>query len=116
MSFTEGELKWIRRHTEKSLKELNNMKPTSPILKSSILKWLYNIMETGIITISDNKKDFIKEKVNDSVQMRCLMFQSLSSICYCSRLFSSFVLPLQAPIAPPRKQTSIFTLGKSLKK
>ena len=38
-------------------------------------------METGIITISDNKKDFIKEKVNDSAQMRCLMFQSLSSIC-----------------------------------
>ena len=27
MSFTEGELKWIRRHTEKSLKELN-MKQT----------------------------------------------------------------------------------------
>ena len=35
MSFTEGELRWIRRHTEKSLKELNNMKPTSPILKTA---------------------------------------------------------------------------------
>ena len=36
--FTEGEKKWIKRHTEKSLKELSkrkgvNMKPTSPILK-----------------------------------------------------------------------------------
>ena len=33
MSFTQGELMWIRRHTEKSLKELSkrkgvNMKPT----------------------------------------------------------------------------------------
>ena len=36
------------------------------------------MMETGIITISDNKKDFTKEKVNDSAQMRCLMFQSPS--------------------------------------
>ena len=33
MSFTEGELRWIKRHTEKSLKELNNMKPTKPVKK-----------------------------------------------------------------------------------
>ena len=52
--------------------------PTSPILNSSILKWLYNIMETGIITISDNKKDFTKEKANDSAHKRYLMFQSPS--------------------------------------
>ena len=36
---TEGDKRWIKRHTEKSLKELNkkgtNMKPTSPILKTT---------------------------------------------------------------------------------
>ena len=35
MSFTEGDTRWIKRHTQKSLKELNNMKPTSPILKTA---------------------------------------------------------------------------------
>ena len=37
--FTPGELRWIKSHTEKSLKELKtkgvNMKPTSPILKTA---------------------------------------------------------------------------------
>ncbi len=47
-------------------------------------------MEIGIITISDNKNDFTKEKVNDSAQMRYLMFQRLSS-CVVSNLVSSLM-------------------------
>ena len=33
MFFTEGDMRWIKRHTQKSLKELNNMKPTKPVKK-----------------------------------------------------------------------------------
>ena len=82
--FTEGEKRWIKRHTEKSLKELYgktkgvNMKPTkkkpakrndNPII-SKLLKLKYRINDTattegGWSDDMSNDKRYVQSLIND---------------------------------------------------
>ena len=66
MSFTEGELRWIKRHTEKSLKELNNMKPTKPVKKKPAKRKPLHGFKNELIAKLMN----LKYRLNDAYHLR----------------------------------------------
>ena len=66
MFFTEGDTRWIKRHTQKSLKELNNMKPTKPVKKKPAKRKPLHGFKNELIAKLMN----LKYRLNDAYNLR----------------------------------------------
>ena len=66
MFFTEGDTRWIKRHTQKSLKELNNMKPTKPVKKKPAKRKPLHGFKNELIAKLMN----LKYRLNDAYHLR----------------------------------------------
>jgi len=66
MFFTKGDTRWIKRHTQKSLKELNNMKPTKPVKKKPAKRKPLHGFKNELIAKLMN----LKYRLNDAYHLR----------------------------------------------
>ena len=66
MFFTKGDTRWIKRHTQKSLKELNNMKPTKPVKKKPAKRKPLHGFKNELIAKLMN----LKYRLNDAYNLR----------------------------------------------
>ena len=66
MFFTEGDTRWIKRHTQKSLKELNNMKPTKPVKRKPAKRKPLHGFKNELIAKLMN----LKYRLNDAYHLR----------------------------------------------